>query len=121
LTSRILRTWVAVLLAWTLPVQAQFVDPSRNWRTFDTANYTLHFAEEHRAQAQVVAGIAEKVHARVTAWLQWRPESRTHLVLLDSADFSNGWASRGASTGPGRRNGICASGGRSERGLTRFG
>ena len=91
--SRILRAWAVVLLAWTLPVQAQFVDPSRNWRSFDTANYTLHFAEEHRAQAHAVAALAEKVHARVTAWLQWKPESRTHLVLLDSADFSNGWAS----------------------------
>ena len=87
------RIWAAALLAWTLPVQAQFVDPSRNWRTFDTASFTVHFAEEHRTQAHAVTAIAETVHTRVTAWLQWRPESRTHLVLLDSADFSNGWAS----------------------------
>jgi hypothetical protein len=40
-----------------------------------------------------VAGIAETVYARITGWLQWRPETRTHLVLLDSADFANGLAS----------------------------
>ena len=90
---RILRIWAAVLLVWTAPAQGQWVDPSRNWRTLDTAGFSLHFAEEHRPQAQAVAGIAETVYARVTRWLQWRPESRTHLVLLDSADFANGWAS----------------------------
>jgi hypothetical protein len=88
-----LRFWTAALLLWTLPAAGQFVDPSRNWRTFDTASFSLHFAEEQRSQAHVVAGIAETVFARITGWLQWRPESRTHLVLLDSADFSNGLAS----------------------------
>jgi hypothetical protein len=92
-TGRLPRVWAALLLACALPAQGQFVDPSRNWRTFDTDHYTVHFAEAHRAQAQVVAGIAETVHARVTAWLQWQPESRTHLVVLDSADFANGYAS----------------------------
>lgn len=91
--KRWLRVWAAVLLVWALPAQGQRVDPSRNWRTLDTASFSLHFAEEHRPQAHVVAGIAETVYARITGWLQWRPESRTHLVLLDSADFANGLAS----------------------------
>ena len=68
-----LRVWTAALLLWALPAQGQWVDPSRNWRTFDTANFSLHFAEENRPQARVVAGIAETVYARVTGWLQWRP------------------------------------------------
>lgn len=89
----LLRAGTAALLLWALPAAAQFVDPSRNWRTFDTANFTLHFAEQHRAQAHVAAEVAETVYARITGWLQWRPETRTHLVLLDSADFSNGLAS----------------------------
>jgi len=91
--NRSLCAWAAVLLLSAQPAAGQWVDPSRNWRTFDTDHFSVHFAEEHRAQAQVVAGVAEQVHARITTWLQWRPESRTHLVLLDSADFSNGWAS----------------------------
>ena len=90
---RSLSVWAAILVIWALPAQAQWVDPARNWRSFDTANFSLHFAEEHRSQAHVVAGIAETIYARITGWLQWRPESRTHLVLLDSADFANGLAS----------------------------
>jgi len=88
-----LRVWAFALLLWALPAAGQFVDPSRNWRTFDTASFSLHFDEEHRSQAHLVAGIAETVYTRITGWLQWRPESRTHLVLLDSADFANGLAS----------------------------
>lgn len=91
--NRFLCAWAAALLLWALPAQGQWVDPSRNWRTFDTANFSLHFAEEHRPQAHVVAGVAETVYARVTRWLNWRPEARTHLVVLDSADAANGWAS----------------------------
>jgi hypothetical protein len=91
--NRSVGIWAAVLLCWALPAQGQWVDPSRDWRTLDTAGFSLHFAEEHRPQAHVVAGIAEAVYGRVTGWLRWRPETRTHLVLLDSADFANGWAS----------------------------
>jgi hypothetical protein len=88
-----LRIWTAALLLWALPAASQFVDPSRNWRTLDTAHFSLHFVEENRPQAHVVAGMAETVYARITGWLQWRPQTPTHLVLLDSADFSNGRAS----------------------------
>jgi len=83
----------AVLLVWGLRAEAQFVDPSLRWRTLDTAHFSVHFAEHYRSQAQVVAEIAETVYPRVTGWLKWQPESRTQIVVLDSLDFSNGYAS----------------------------
>jgi len=84
---------VAVLLAWGLRAEAQFVDPSLRWRTLDTEHFSVHFAEHYRSQAQVLAEVAESVYPRVTGWLKWRPESRTQIVVLDSLDFSNGYAS----------------------------
>src|SRR5678815_3525808 len=45
------------------------------------------------AQARIVAGVAEAVYPRITGLLAWRPQGRVHLVLLDSADFANGYAS----------------------------
>jgi len=94
-----LKRWLTVaLLAWGPAALAQwaelsFVDPSLRWRTLETANFAVHFPERHRAQARVVAGIAEQVLPRHIALLRWRPQSRTHLVVLDSADFANGLAS----------------------------
>jgi len=82
-----------VLLVWGLRAEAQFVDPSLRWRTLDTAHFSVHFAEHTLAQAQTVAEVAESVYPRVTGWLKWEPESRTQIVVLDSLDLSNGYAS----------------------------
>ena len=82
----------AALLCWAARAQAQWVDPSLSWRTLDTAHFSVHFAETYRAQARLVAEVAESVYPRVTGWLHWEPESRTHVLVLDSADFSNGWS-----------------------------
>jgi hypothetical protein len=53
----------------------------------------VHFAERQRAQARAVAGTAERVLPSITGLLRWRPQSRIQLVVLDSADFANGFAS----------------------------
>jgi hypothetical protein len=90
--KKILCVCAAALLCWAARAHAQWVDPSLDWRTLDTAHFSLHFAPHYRAQARTVAEVAESVYPRVTGWLHWKPESRTHLVLLDSADFSNGYA-----------------------------
>ena len=94
-----MKRWLALaLLAWAPGVLAQwaelsFVDPSLRWRTLETAHFTVHFAEQQRAQARTVAGAAERILPGITALLRWRPESRIHVVVLDSADFANGLAS----------------------------
>jgi hypothetical protein len=88
-----LHAGAAVLLVWGLGAEAQFVDPSLRWRTLDTAHFSVHFAEHYRSQAQVVAEVAESVYPRITGWLKWKPESRTQIAVLDSLDFSNGYAS----------------------------
>jgi len=88
-----LRAGAAVLLVWGLRAEAQFVDPSLRWRTIDSAHFSVHFAEHTLAQARIVAQVAESVYPRVTGWLKWQPESRTQIVVLDSLDFSNGYAS----------------------------
>ncbi|HMH17007.1 MAG TPA: hypothetical protein VK572_02560, partial [Burkholderiales bacterium] len=83
----------AVLLMWGLRAEAQFVDPSLRWRTLDSEHFSVHFAEHNRAEAKTVAEVAESVYPRVTGWLNWKPESRTQIVVLDSLDFPNGYAS----------------------------
>ena len=73
-------------------LELRLADPGLNWRTMDTAHFSVHFAEKHRVQAQLVAAIAETVHERTTRLLAWEPRARTHIAILDSADFSNGYA-----------------------------
>ena len=84
----------AVLLAWSALAGAQgFVDPNLRWRTLQTEHFTVHFAEQQRDQARSAAAVAERVLPRITRLLRWEPRERTELIILDSADFSNGFAS----------------------------
>jgi hypothetical protein len=88
----------AFLVLWSAALRAQWqelhwVDPGLRWRTLETEHFLVHFAEQQRAQARFAAATAERVYPRVTALLDWQPRRQTHLVLLDSADFANGFAS----------------------------
>ncbi|MFN2646805.1 MAG: hypothetical protein ABR570_17595 [Burkholderiales bacterium] len=96
-----MRFWLtivaSVLALVSVPSRAQwnqlhFADPRLNWRTLETEHFEIHFAEHYRAQAQTIAGIAERIYVRTTALLDWQPRRRTQLVVLDSADFANGFA-----------------------------
>jgi hypothetical protein len=94
----IARAGALALLLWASATQAQWevltwVDPRLRWRTLDTEHFHLHFAEQHRPQARLVATVAEAVYPRISATLGWQARARIHLVLLDSADFANGFAS----------------------------
>jgi hypothetical protein len=86
----------SLLCASATPAQWReltWVDPSLGWRTLDSEHFSIHFAEQHRAQARTVAAVAEAIYPRVTGLLDWRPGLPIHIILLDSADFSNGFAS----------------------------
>ena len=91
--KQFLRAAALTLFLWVPAAEAQFVDPSLHWRTLDTEHFSVHFPEHVRSPAQQVAGTAEFVFPRVTGLLRWTPESRTHIVVLDSLDLSNGLAS----------------------------
>ena len=95
---RLARVWACLLVFWTAAAHAQwdelrFVDPRLSWRTVESEHFSAHFAEGYRDEARLALAVAESVYPRVTAALDWEPRSRTHLVILDSADFSNGEAS----------------------------
>jgi hypothetical protein len=90
---QVLRAAVVALFVLAGQARGQFVDPSLRWRTLDTGHFSVHFPEHSRARARTVAEVAESVYPRVTGWLKWTPESRTQIVVLDSLDSSNGYAS----------------------------
>jgi hypothetical protein len=74
-------------------VELYWADPALRWRTLETEHFEIHFAEQQRSQAQLAASIAERVYLNTTRLLDWQPRRRTHVVLLDSGDFANGFAS----------------------------
>ena len=67
-------------------------DPKLHWRTLDTAHFEIHFHDGEAALAQRVAALAEQIHDKLTAPLNWQPTARTQLVLTDRFDYANGSA-----------------------------
>src|SRR3954463_9241172 len=90
-----LAAWLLVQgsLAAAQTLSFSLVDPHLQWRTLETPHFYIHFAAPYRQQANVVAGVAEGVYPRITRLLSWEPRSKTHVLVLDSMDFSNGFAS----------------------------
>ncbi|HUQ26613.1 MAG TPA: hypothetical protein VM140_13160 [Burkholderiales bacterium] len=83
----------AALLVWSSCAGAQdFIDPNLRWRTLQTEHFTVHFAEQQRDHARRAAAVAERILPRITRILRWEPKEPTQIVILDSADFSNGFA-----------------------------
>lgn len=67
-------------------------DPTADWRSADSAHFRIHFRAEHRAVAQKVAAIAERVYPRITRQLAWEPRGRTEIVLIGELDLTNGYS-----------------------------
>ncbi|MDP1633216.1 MAG: hypothetical protein Q8L69_00870, partial [Gallionellaceae bacterium] len=67
-------------------------DPHREWHSADSLHFRVNYADTQRPQAERIADIAERVHARLTQQLQWEPSGRIEIVVLDEFDFANGFS-----------------------------
>ncbi|MBI88675.1 MAG: hypothetical protein CMG60_01200 [Candidatus Marinimicrobia bacterium] len=75
-----------------LKSQVQYNHPELNWHTFETDHFMVHFHEETEGTARESATVAEFIYPFVTSFYDFEPSSKTHLVLLDPDDYSNGAA-----------------------------
>ncbi|MFQ5509425.1 MAG: hypothetical protein ACE5FN_08810, partial [Leptospirillia bacterium] len=82
-----------LLLATASPaLSAGLFAPDLNWRTLNTPHFSIHYHDGLSATALQVAELAESVHSRQSARLNWTPKNRTHMVLNDLTDQANGFA-----------------------------
>jgi Tol biopolymer transport system component len=65
-------------------------DPAFTWTTLETPHFLIHYHQGEAEIAKRVAIIAEDVHTRLVPRVKWEPKGRTHLVLVDAMDDTNG-------------------------------
>jgi len=65
-------------------------DPSFTWTTLETPHFFIHYHQGGEEIAGRTAQIAEDVHARLAPRIKWEPKQKTHIVLVDATDESNG-------------------------------
>ena len=82
--------FVCSLLLLHAPFAAAKFDPSFVWTTLETPHFSIQYHQGEEEIAKRVAVLAEDVHDRLVPRIKWDPKGRTHLVLVDSVDASNG-------------------------------
>ncbi|HEY0144218.1 MAG TPA: hypothetical protein VGF48_25255, partial [Thermoanaerobaculia bacterium] len=82
-----------VALVATFAHAASEYPPRYRWQTITTPHFFVHFHQGEEELARRAAGLAEEIHARITPLMRYEPRERTHLILTDHVDASNGSAS----------------------------
>ncbi|MCX7633764.1 MAG: DPP IV N-terminal domain-containing protein [Turneriella sp.] len=83
----------AVFLFVTFPAWALLkYDPNLRFRTIKTENFYIHYHQGQERRAQSMAELAEKLHTHLTQRTNYKSFFRTHVVLSDIYDATNGFA-----------------------------
>ncbi len=72
--------------------QASYNHPELEWETFETAHFKIHFTQETERSAREGAFVAETIYPHVTGLYNYELKNKTHIIFLDTDDFSNGAA-----------------------------
>ena len=70
----------------------QYNHPELNWHTFETDHFKVHFHDETEMTAREAATVAEMIYPPITEFYEYEPDQKTHLILIDPDDYSNGAA-----------------------------
>jgi Tol biopolymer transport system component len=81
---------VCSILLLNASLAAAKFDPAFTWTTLETPHFLIHFHQGEEEIAKRTAVIAEDLHARLVPRIKWEPRGRTHLVLVDAMDETNG-------------------------------
>lgn len=91
--ARLVACVLAALAGWSATADAETrYDARLRFRVLRTAHFTIYFHQGEEALAQRLAVIAENVCDDVAARLGLDVPPRTHVVLVDQTDVSNGWS-----------------------------
>ncbi|RMZ49724.1 hypothetical protein EB821_01240 [Candidatus Marinimicrobia bacterium PRS2] len=66
--------------------------PELRWKTIETDHFLIHFHEETTRSGQEAAAVAEKIYDPITSFYEFEPDSKTHIIIQDVDDISNGAA-----------------------------
>ena len=72
--------------------QSWFNHPELDWYTFETDHFIFHYHEETERSAREAAKVAENIYFNVTSYYEFEPDSKTHFIIKDVNDYSNGAA-----------------------------
>ena len=72
--------------------QVNYNHPELNWYTFKTKHFQIHYHDETELTAREAAKVAEEIYPHIVGFYDFTPKEKTHIVLIDTDDYSNGAA-----------------------------
>ena len=82
-------------IAMLVPIvfaQVEYNHPEFNWHSFETPHFYIHYHDETEMTAREAATVAETIYPKITAFYDFELKEKTHLILIDPDDYSNGAA-----------------------------
>jgi len=67
-------------------------DPEREWKTLETKHFIVHYYEPLADVGRRAAVVAEYAHSLLAPKMGHVPKHKTHIVIVDDTDSSNGFA-----------------------------
>jgi hypothetical protein len=88
---KLISSWLKICLL-LYSVQAFGANPALEWKTHESENFLVHYPHELSPLVSKVVSYAEGSHESLSIFFEWVPKDKTHMVLLDNSDQSNGYA-----------------------------
>ena len=66
--------------------------PELEWKTIETEHFKIHFHQGTERSAREAATAAEMVYLPITDLYDFRPTTKTEIIIKDVDDYSNGSA-----------------------------
>ena len=66
--------------------------PELDWKTIETEHFLIHYHVETHRSAKETAAVSEKIYIPITSFYEFEPDSKTHIIIQDTDDVSNGMA-----------------------------
>ncbi len=72
--------------------QSWYNHPELVWKTFETEHFIFHYHEGTEKTVNEAAHVAEAIYAPITDYYDYRPETKTTIIIKDTDDIANGTA-----------------------------
>ncbi len=92
LPRQLIRFSIYLVLASIIFTQSWYNHPELEWQTIESEHFYIHFHIETERSARETAEVAEFVYGPITSLYQFEPDSKTHIIIKDTDDYSNGAA-----------------------------
>jgi Tol biopolymer transport system component len=83
---------IVLVLALLADVSHAKTPPDIDWRTLETTHFTIYFNARNEETARRLAAMVEPIRQALMQELRWSTEEKTHVLLIDYLDVTNGSA-----------------------------